>query len=83
MEAAAATGHDATAVLFSVKEEPLDFDLMVKVEGDLELDLGAPEKPPPTTVASSASSAVPQIGSSNSAFQPYKVSLTKKCASTM
>ncbi|ODN00814.1 Ankyrin repeat family A protein 2 [Orchesella cincta] len=56
------TGQDATA-LFAVKEEPLDFDMMVKVEDDLELDL--PDR-------KTTSTAVPQIGSSNSAFQPYK-----------
>lgn len=66
--------------LFSVKEEPLDFDLMVKVdEDDIEPDLDVEKKVSIATTATgantttAATAAVPQIGSSNSAFQPYKV----------
>ncbi len=64
--------------LFSVKEEPLDFDLMVKVdEDDIEHELEVEKKvligATASTSANTTTAAVPQIGSSNSAFQPYKV----------
>lgn len=92
VDSGAAPGQDLSSSLFTVKDEPLDFDLIGKVDGnDLELDLlmngdngtGKPsveKKVTPVTTKKTANSSVttgvgsvPQIGSSNSAFQPYKV----------
>lgn len=89
------TTLDHTVTLFSVKEEPIDFDLMVKVPDEMPHDLLEPSESEeqdikvfpsmnapavstttvtvPSTTATSTITAVPQIGSSNSAFQPYKV----------